>query len=53
MKNEPTPPPNAKTGSFQEFKEFTRGVLRGARKIDPTEPRIWVQSAHPSTKTRT
>lgn len=39
-----------KTGSFGQFKEFTLAVVRGQRKIDPTEPKIWVESADPSDK---
>jgi predicted transcriptional regulator len=41
------------TASFQEFKEFTLGVLRGERKVDPKEPRVWVESADANNKTRT
>ena len=42
-----------KTGSFREFKEFTLAVVKGQRKIDPTEPKIWVESADPSDKRAT
>jgi hypothetical protein len=38
-------PKTFKTGSFQEFKEFTLAVVRGKRKVDPREPKIWVESA--------
>jgi predicted transcriptional regulator len=46
-------PGTHKMGSFQEFKEFTLGVLRGERKVDPKEPRVWVESADANNKTRT
>ena len=39
-----------KTGSFREFKEFTLAVVRSQRKVDPTEPKIWVESTDPSAK---
>ena len=42
-----------KTGSFREFKEFTLAVVKGQRKIDPTEPKIWMESADPSDKRAT
>jgi len=42
-----------KTGSFREFREFTLAVVRGQRKIDPTEPKIWVESLDPSVKRAT
>ncbi|MGH8337236.1 MAG: transcriptional regulator [Gammaproteobacteria bacterium] len=32
-----------KTGSFQEFKEFSLAVVRGERRIDASEPKIWVE----------
>lgn len=32
-----------KVGSFQEFKDFTRAVARGVRRIDPSEPKIWCE----------
>lgn len=30
-----------KTGTFQEFKEHTLAVVRGERKIDSGEPKVW------------
>ena len=39
-----------KTGSFDEFKEFTLAVVRGGRKGDPREPKIWVQASNPAEK---
>ena len=32
-----------KTGTFQEFKEYTLAVARGDRKVDPSEPKIWCE----------
>lgn len=32
-----------KEASFEEFKEFTRAVVRGERSVDPDEPKIWVE----------
>lgn len=32
-----------KEATFQEFKEFTRAVVRGERAVDPNEPKIWVE----------
>jgi predicted transcriptional regulator len=32
-----------KTGSFQEFREFSLAVVRGERRVDPREPKIWVE----------
>jgi predicted transcriptional regulator len=53
MKKPTQKPGTFKTGSFREFKEFTLAVVRGRRKIDPTEPKIWVESADPSEKRAT
>jgi predicted transcriptional regulator len=53
MKKLTRKPGSFKTGSFGEFKEFTLGVVRGKRKIDPTEPKIWVESADRSDKRAT
>ncbi|HZU89059.1 MAG TPA: winged helix-turn-helix transcriptional regulator [Stellaceae bacterium] len=30
-------------GTFQEFKEHTRAVARGERRVDPNEPKIWCE----------
>jgi len=30
-----------KTGTFQEFKEYTFAVARGERAVDPSEPKMW------------
>ena len=35
-------------GSYQEFKKFTLDVVKGKRKVDPNEPKIWVESADPA-----
>jgi len=32
-----------KTGTFQEFKEYTLQVARGERTVDPSEPRVWYE----------
>lgn len=32
-----------KEATFEEFKEFTRTVVRGDRMVDPNEPKIWVE----------
>jgi predicted transcriptional regulator len=32
-----------KTGTFQEFKDYTIAVVRGERRVDPTEPKIWCE----------
>ncbi len=32
-----------RTASFAEFKEFTREVARGKRKVDPREPKVWCE----------
>ena len=53
MKRPTHKPGTFKTGSFQEFKEFTLGVVRGERKVDPSEPKIWIESADADDKTRT
>jgi hypothetical protein len=52
MKKRMRKPGTFKTGSFQEFKEFTLGVARGERKIDPNEPKIWVESVDSIEKKR-
>jgi len=30
-----------RTGSFEDFKTYTRAVAGGERKIDPSEPKRW------------
>lgn len=37
-----------KEATFQEFKEFTRAVVRGERALDPNEPKIWVERVESS-----
>jgi predicted transcriptional regulator len=32
-----------KIGTFEEFKEFTLKVARGERRVDPNEPKIWIE----------
>jgi predicted transcriptional regulator len=35
-------------GTYQEFKKFTLDVVKGKRKVDPNEPKIWIESADPT-----
>ena len=37
-----------KEATFQEFKEFTRAVVRGERAVDPNEPKIWIERVESS-----
>jgi predicted transcriptional regulator len=32
-----------KSGTFAEFKTYTLEVARGERKVEPSEPRVWVE----------
>ena len=32
-----------RTGTFQEFKDFTLAVARGERTVDPEEPKVWIE----------
>jgi predicted transcriptional regulator len=32
-----------RTGTFQEFRDYTLAVARGERKVDPSEPKVWVE----------
>lgn len=38
-----TKPDRQRTGTFQQFKDYTLAVARGARKVDPSEPKIWIE----------
>jgi predicted transcriptional regulator len=40
-----------RTASFAEFKEFTREVARGKRKVDPREPKVWCERVEGATRT--
>jgi predicted transcriptional regulator len=40
-----------KTGTFQEFKDYTLAVARGERKVDPSEPKVWVEPIEGGTST--
>ena len=40
-----------KTGTFNEFKEYTLAVVRGERQVDPREPKIWVERAETGEET--
>ena len=33
-----------KTGTFRQFQDFTLAVARGERKVDPNEPKIWMET---------
>jgi predicted transcriptional regulator len=35
-------------GTYQEFKKFTFDVVKGKRRVDPNEPKIWVESTDPA-----
>jgi predicted transcriptional regulator len=39
-----TDPATVKTGTFAEFKDFTLALARGERKVDPNEPKIWMET---------
>ncbi len=32
-----------RTGTFQEFKDYTLAVARGERRVEPSEPRVWCE----------
>jgi len=32
-----------RSGTFQEFKDYTLAVARGERRVDPGEPKVWVE----------
>jgi len=32
-----------RTGTFQEFKDHTLAIARGERRIEPGEPKVWVE----------
>jgi predicted transcriptional regulator len=38
-----------KTGTFREFQAFTLAVARGERKVDPNEPKIWMETREGET----
>jgi predicted transcriptional regulator len=42
-----------KTGTFKEFQDFTLAVARGERKVDPNEPKVWMESREDATGTET
>ena len=33
-----------RTGTFQEFKDYTLAVARGERQVEPSEPRVWCET---------
>lgn len=39
-----TTPDKVRTGTFKEFQAFTLAVARGERTVDPSEPKIWIES---------
>jgi predicted transcriptional regulator len=46
-------PQSTKTGTFKEFQDFTLAVARGERKVDPHEPKIWIESREHSAGVET
>jgi predicted transcriptional regulator len=32
-----------KVGTFEEFRAYTLAVARGERRVDPTEPKVWIE----------
>jgi predicted transcriptional regulator len=42
-----------KTGTFKQFQDFTLAVARGERKVDPNEPKVWMESREDDTDTET
>lgn len=34
---------NVRTGTFRQFKDYTLPVARGERKVEPNEPKIWIE----------
>jgi len=32
-----------KTGTFEQFKAYTLAVARGEQKVDPREPKVWIE----------
>jgi predicted transcriptional regulator len=46
MKKPRRKPESFKTGTFKEFKEFSLAVARGTRRVNPDEPKIWVEQAN-------
>lgn len=44
---------DVKTGTFEDFKAFTLAIARGERAVDPSEPKIWIETRddHPATET--
>jgi predicted transcriptional regulator len=39
-----TTPAKVRSGTFKEFQAFTLAVARGERTVDPSEPKIWIES---------
>ena len=42
-----------KTGTFKEFQEYTLAVARGSRRVDPNEPKVWIESRQGKAGART
>jgi predicted transcriptional regulator len=42
-----------RTGTFQQFKDYTLAVARGERKVDPNEPKIWIERRDDQAGTET
>jgi predicted transcriptional regulator len=39
-------------GTYQEFKKFTLEVVKGKRRVDPNEPKIWIEFIDPNAGAR-
>jgi predicted transcriptional regulator len=42
-----------RTGTFEQFKDYTLAVARGKRKADPSEPKIWIERRDAGTGAET
>jgi predicted transcriptional regulator len=43
----------SKTGTFEEFKAMTLAIARGEHKLDPNEPKIWIEARNSAAGTET
>src|SRR5215211_2512847 len=43
---------NRRSGSFEEFKDYTLAVARGERSVDPRDPKIWCERSEGNTGER-
>jgi predicted transcriptional regulator len=42
-----------RTGTLEQFKDYTLAVARGKRKADPSEPKIWIERRDAGTGAET